>query len=326
MSILVTGGAGFIGSHLVETLVHITAGGGLGGIAGRIIALDNFNDYYDPRLKRANAAALAAHAQVAVVEGDFRDCALVRDLLAKHRVRAICHLGAAPGVPFSLQKPLETVENNVLGTLALLEAARQHPVERFVFASSSSVYGRGAAAPFVEDAPLGTPANTYGASKRAAELLGLTYAQSHGVPFVSLRFFNVYGPRLRPEMALAVFTRKILEGSPLPLHGDGSVLRDFTHVSDICRGIVAALTAAGVVGQCLNLGNDRPITIRRLIELIEQAAGRMAVIDQLPPRSEDLPLTHASLEKSRRLLGYAPTIPVEQGVAEYVEWMRGTSK
>jgi UDP-glucuronate 4-epimerase len=327
MSILVTGGAGFVGSHLVEMLARDAAarrGKDARGTDQRIIALDNFNDYYDPGLKRANAAALATLPHVALVEGDFRDAALVDRIMTEHRVRAICHLGASPGVPASLERPLETTENNVQGTLVLLEVARRHPVERFLFASSSTVYGRGAAAPFVEDAPLGIPASPYGASKRAGELLGLTYWQLFGVPFVSLRFFNVIGPRLRPELALAVFTRKILEGSPLPLYGDGSVLRDFTHVSDICRGVVSALTAEGVVGQCLNLGNDRPVTIRRLIELIEAAAGKKATIDRRPPRGEDMPLTHASLEKSRRLLGYAPTVPVEQAVAEYVHWMKGT--
>jgi UDP-glucuronate 4-epimerase len=317
MSILVTGGAGFVGSHLVEMLA---AGGAC------VVALDNFNDYYDPRLKRDNAASLAACPGVSLVEGDLCDAALVSKLLQQHQVRSICHLGASPGVPISLERPLETTQNNVQGTLAVLEAARQHSVHRFVFASSSTVYGRGAAAPFVEDAPLGIPASPYGASKRAGELLGLTYWQLHGVPFVSLRFFNVIGPRLRPELALAVFTRKILEGAPLPLYGDGSVLRDFTHVSDICRGVVAALTADGIVGQCLNLGNDRPITIRRLIELIEQAAGRSATIESRLPRGEDMPFTHASLEKSRRLLGYSPAIPVEQAVAEYVRWMRRSMK
>ena len=314
MSILVTGGAGFVGSHLVEMLVR--------GGADRVVALDNFNDYYDPRLKRANAEALAALPQVTIEEGDFCDAALVNDLLNRRGVRMICHLGASPGVPASLEKPLETTENNVQGTLILLEAARTHPVDRFVFASSSTVYGRGAAAPFVEDAPLGIPASPYGASKRAGELLGLTYWQLHGVPFVSLRFFNVIGPRVRPELALAVFTRRILAGSPLPLFGDGSVLRDFTHVSDICRGVIAALTSKGATGQCLNLGNDRPITIGHLIELIEAAAGKKAAIDRQPPRGEDMPFTHASLEKSRRILGYAPAIPVEQAVAEYVRWMQ----
>jgi UDP-glucuronate 4-epimerase len=319
MSILVTGGAGFVGSHLVEKLVAARQ--------GPVVALDNFNDYYDPQLKRANARALecaasAASVELTIVEGDFCNLELVSELLSQHRVRAICHLGASPGVPISLQKPLETTYNNVQGTLALLEAARRHPVERFLFASSSTVYGRGAQAPFVEDAPLGIPASPYGASKRAGELLGLNYQQLLGVPFVSLRFFNVYGPRLRPELALAVFARKILEGQPLPLFGDGTILRDFTHVSDICRGIVAALTAPNVVGQCINLGNDRPITMRHLIELIEAAAGTKAKIDQLPPRGEDMPFTHADLAKAHRLLGYEPHVPIAEGVVEYVAWMR----
>jgi UDP-glucuronate 4-epimerase len=314
MSILVTGGAGFIGSHLVETLQL--------GSEEPIVALDNFNAYYDPALKRANAAALARLSNVEVVEGDFRDQAFVTDLLASHRVRAICHLGGSPGVPYSLAQPAETVANNVEGTLALLEAARKRPVERFLLASSSTVYGRGAAAPFVEDAPLGIPASPYGVSKRAAELLGLTYRQLFGVPFVALRFFNVYGPRLRPELALSVFTRKILRGEKLPLYGDGSVLRDFTHVSDICRGVLAALAAPAAVGECINLGNDRPISIRRLIELIEQSSGRVAQIDYLPPRGEDLPFTHASLTKASHLLGYAPLVSIEQGVKEYVAWAK----
>jgi UDP-glucuronate 4-epimerase len=317
MTILVTGGAGFIGSHLVEALRR--------ALDEPIVALDNFNAYYDPQRKRANAAVLARLPAVCVVEGDYRDQAFAGELLHKHHVRAICHLGGSPGVPYSLAQPAETVENNVQGTLSLLEAARNHSVARFLLASSSTVYGRGAAAPFVEDAPLGVPASPYGASKRAAELLGLTYRQLFDVPFVALRFFNVYGPRLRPELALAVFTRKILCGEKLPLYGDGSVLRDFTHVSDICRGVLAALAAPAAVGECINLGNDRPISIRRLIELLEQSSGRVAQIDYLPPRGEDLPFTHASLTKASRLLGYAPLVSIEQGVKEYVAWAKSQS-
>lgn len=314
MSILVTGGAGFIGSHLIEALRRETS--------EPIVALDNFNAYYDPGRKRANAAALLRLPNVVVTEGDFRNQPFVVDLMQAQQVRAICHLGGSPGVPYSLMNAAETVENNVQGTLAILEATRTNPVERFILASSSTVYGRGAAAPFVEDDPLGIPASPYGASKRAAELLGLTYHQLFGLPFVALRFFNVYGPRLRPELALAVFARKILNREALPLYGDGSVLRDFTHVSDICRGVVTSLTAESVVGQCINLGNDHPISMRKLIELIEQAAGQAANIHYLPPRGEDLPFTHASLAKARRLLGYEPQILVEQGVAEYVAWAR----
>jgi UDP-glucuronate 4-epimerase len=314
MSILITGGAGFIGSHLVEHLLATTA--------EPLVALDNFNDYYDPRLKRATAAAWAGNPRVTLVEGNYGDSDTAEQALLDHDVRAICHLGASPGVPASVQHPRSFFENNVVGTVTLLEAARRRRIDRFLFASSSTVYGRGASAPFVEDAPLGIPASPYGASKRAAEIAGLTYHQLFGVPFVSLRFFNVYGPRLRPELALAVFTRAILDGTPLPLCGDGSVLRDFTHVSDICRGIAAALTASEAPGQCINLGHDQPIAIRRLIELIEAAAGVKAVIEHHPPRAEDMPLTHADLAKARKLLGYQPKVEIEAGVREYVEWFR----
>jgi UDP-glucuronate 4-epimerase len=314
MSILITGGAGFIGSHLVEHLLETTR--------ERLVVLDNFNDYYDPRIKRENVAAWTGQPRVTLVEGDFCDSDRAESVLLDHEVRVICHLGASPGVPASLKQPRGYFENNVVGTVTLLEAARRHKIDRFLFASSSTVYGRGAAAPFVEDAPLGVPASPYGASKRAAEIAGLTYHQLFGIPFVSLRFFNVYGPRLRPELALAVFTRAILEGTPLPLFGDGSVLRDFTHISDICRGIVAAITAPNISGQCLNLGHDQPIAIRRLIELIEKAAGVKAAIEHHAPRTEDMPFTHADLAKARRLLGYEPKIDIADGVREYVEWFR----
>jgi UDP-glucuronate 4-epimerase len=314
MAILITGGAGFIGSHLVEHLLAATD--------EALVVLDNFNDYYDPRLKRATAAAWAANPRLTLVEGNYGDSDTAERVLLAHDVRAICHLGASPGVPASVQHPRSFFENNVVGTVTLLEAARWRRIERFLFASSSTVYGRGATAPFVEDAPLGIPASPYGASKRAAEVAGLTYHQLFGVPFVSLRFFNAYGPRLRPELALAVFTRAILDGTPLPLYGDGSVLRDFTHVSDICQGIFAALSAPEAPGQCINLGHDQPIAVRKLIELIEAAAGVKAVVEHHPPRSEDMPLTHADLTKARKLLGYQPKVEIEAGVREYVEWFR----
>jgi UDP-glucuronate 4-epimerase len=316
MSLLITGGAGFIGSHLVEHLLATTD--------ERLVVLDNFNDYYDSQLKRQNAVAWASNKRVTLIEGDFGNTDTIETALLDHQVTAVCHLAASPGVPASLRHPRDYFQNNVIGTVTLLDAVRHHPVKRFLFASSSTVYGRGAAAPFVEDAALGVPASPYGASKRAAEIAGLTYHQLFGVPFVSLRFFNVYGPRLRPELALAVFTRAILAGTPLPLYGDGSVLRDFTHVSDICRGVAAALTAPNVVGQCINLGHDQPIAIRRLIELIETAAGAKARIEHHPPRAEDMPFTHASLTKARRLLSYQPQVEIEDGVREYVDWFRRT--
>ena len=314
MTILVTGGAGFIGSHLAEALLAETS--------DHLVLLDNFTDYYDPRQKRANLAPLAGDPRLTIVEGDFCNAPAMRKLFADHNIRVVIHLGGNPGVPESLKNPALFIETNVGGTLALLEAAREHPVQRFLYASSSTVYGHGAQAPFVEDAPLGIPLSPYGASKRAAELLGQTYRLLYQLPFVSLRFVNVYGPRLRPELALAVFTRAVLDGQPLPLYGDGSVRRDFTHVRDICAGMVAALTAPGIIGESINLGHDHPIEIRYLIELIELAAGTKARIDRRPARPGDMPLTHADLAKARRLLGYEPRVPIEQGVRQYVAWLR----
>jgi UDP-glucuronate 4-epimerase len=314
MSILVTGGAGFVGSHLIERLVAA-------GHAG-IVALDNFNGYYDPQLKRQNAGRVTKLPGVVLIEGDYRNEQLVSDIMRGHDVRKVVHLGASPGVPYGQVHPLETVDNNVQGTAVMLEVSRRLGIERFLFAASSTVYGLGAAIPFVEDAPLGTPASVYGASKRSGELLGLAYHAHFGLPFVSLRLFNVYGPRLRPELALAAFARNILEQKPLTLYGDGTIERDFTHVSDICQGILAALTADKVGGQCINLGNHRPIAVGKLIELIAETAGLPAQIDRKPGRKEDLPRTCAEVSKARRLLGYDPQVRIEAGVREYVDWMR----
>lgn len=315
MTVLVTGGAGFVGSHLVRRLLDQTE--------QAVVILDNFNDYYDPRLKRANAALFEKEPRVSLVEDDFCDAQCCEALFARCRFSHVIHLGAYPGVPYSLKEPQLYIDANITGTAVLLETARKYEVQRFLFASSSTVYGRGAQSPFVEDAPLGIPASPYGATKRAAELLGFTWAQLYGLPFTSLRFFNVYGPRLRPELALPVFTRKILAGEPLPLYGDGSVLRDFTHVSDICAGVLSALTAPGIAGEPINLGHNEPVQMLRLISLIEQSAGKKAVIEYFPSRAEDMPLTCADLTKARRLLGYEPRVPIEEGVREYVAWAQG---
>ncbi len=315
MAVLVTGGAGFVGSHLVRRLLDETE--------HAVVILDNFNDYYAPRMKRANAALFEDEPRVSLIEDDFRDANLCEALFARCRFSHVIHLGAYPGVPYSLKEPQLYIDANISGTAVLLDTARRHEVERFLFASSSTVYGRGAQSPFVEDAPLGIPASPYGATKRAGELLGFTWNQLYGLAFTSLRFFNVYGPRLRPELALAVFTRKILAGEPLPLFGDGSVLRDFTHVSDICSGVIAAMTAPGIAGQSINLGHNEPVQMLHLISLIEAAAGKKAQIEFQPPRAEDMPLTCADLTKSRRLLGYEPRVPIEEGVREYVEWSQG---
>jgi UDP-glucuronate 4-epimerase len=314
MTILITGGAGFVASHLAQRLLEATS--------ASLVLLDNFNDYYDPTLKRQNIRELSRHPRVTVEEADFCDQTVCHSIFKTYHPRHVIHLGASPGVPASLQDPLLYVRNNVDGTTALLEAARRCPLERFLFASSSTVYGLGTEPPFREDKPLGVAASPYGATKQAAELMGFTYHRLYGLPFTSLRLFNVYGPRLRPDLALHIFTRKILEGEPLDLYGDGTVLRDFTHVDDICNGFLAALKAPEVAGEAVNLGHNEPIAVSHLIELIERFAGQQAVINRHPPRAGDMPLTCADLSKAGRLLGYRPQVSIEDGVAQYVEWFR----
>ncbi len=314
MPLLLTGGAGFIGSHLTERLLQVTD--------EPLVCLDNFNDYYDPALKRANAQALQQHRQVTVVEGDFCDLAFNQRLLREHQIDHVVHLGAYAGVRYSVEQPQVYQQVNVGGTLALLEAVRQHPVKRFLLVSSSTVYGRGAGIPFTEDAPLGIPASPYGATKRAAELLGLTYHQLHGIPVVCLRPFSVYGPRLRPDLALTIFADAIERGQTMPLYGDGSIRRDYTHVQDICDGMISALSAAGIAGETINLGHSEPVEIRQVIQLLEAALGKKALIDRRPQRPEDLPVTFADLRKAQRLLGYAPRVPLEEGVRQFCQWFR----
>ena len=313
-SILVTGGAGFIGSHLIEQLLH--------EIDAPIVCLDSFNDYYDPQQKWANVAAFTGNSRVQIVEGSFCEPELVERLLTEHDITHIVHLGAYAGVRYSVENPWPYQENNVKGTLTLLEAVRRRPVRRFLYASSSTVYGRGAESPFCEDASLGVPMSPYGATKRAGELLCLTYRDLFDVPVVCLRFFSVYGPRLRPDLAMTIFTAAIEAGRPLPLFGDGSIRRDFTHISDVCSGVRAALAADDAVGECINLGHNEPIAIRQLITMLEEALGKKAVIDQRPERLEDMPVTCADLTKAKRILGYQPTVPFSDGVPEFVAWSR----
>lgn len=312
MPILITGGAGFIGSHLIERL-HADRDEPL-------ICLDNFNDYYDPSLKRANAAQLAPMQRVTIIEGDFCDPELCDQIFREHQIDQVVHLGAYAGVRYSVQHPLIYQQVNVGGTLSLLEAARRHPVTKFLLVSSSTVYGTNAAIPFCEDAPLGLPASPYGATKRAAELLGLTYHQLHDVPVVCLRPFSVYGPRLRPDLALTIFTKAIHEGRAFPLYGDGTIRRDFTHVTDICRGLEAAMDRDEANGQTINLGHSEPLEMRRVIQLLEQSLGKKAVIDRQPARPEDLPVTYADLTKAKQLLDYAPQVTAEQGIQQYCDW------
>jgi UDP-glucuronate 4-epimerase len=312
MNVLVTGGAGFIGSRLIERLLRRPT--------ARITCLDAYNDYYDPALKRANVVGFAHDPRVHMVEGSFTDAPAMARLFADDRITHVVHLGAYAGVRYSVENPFPYQQHNVGGTLALLEAARHHPVDRFVNISSSTVYGRNAVAPFVEDAPLGTPLSPYGASKRAAELMALTYLDLFRVPVVNIRPFSVYGPRLRPDLALTIFTAAILDERPLPLFGDGTIRRDFTYVDDICDGLEAALERDGIVGEAFNLGHDEPIAVNEIIATLERTLGRKARIDRQPEKPGEMPVTHADLTKARRLLGYAPKTAFAEGVRAFTDW------
>jgi len=307
--ILVTGGAGFIGSHTVERLL---------ARGDQPVVLDNFNDFYDPAIKRANVARFAS---VPVVVGDIRDKSLVDSLFAEQRFDGVIHLAAMAGVRPSVQDPLLYEDVNVRGTMVLLEAARRQPGLRFVFASSSSVYGARDRSPFCEDDDIPRPVSPYAATKRAGELIAYTYHHLFAVPVACLRFFTVYGPRQRPEMAIAKFSAAIERGEPIPFYGDGSTRRDYTYIDDIVDGVVAAYDrCAGY--EIFNLGESATTSLSELVDGLSRALGREVRLDRQPLQPGDVPLTCADVSKAVRLLGYAPKVGVEEGLRRYVAWRR----
>jgi UDP-glucuronate 4-epimerase len=314
MAILVTGGAGFIGSHLIERLLATTD--------QHVVALDNFNSFYDPAQKRRNLAAVSEHPRFTLVTGDITDESLVQTVWRTRAVSDVIHLAAHAGVRPSLERPLPYVDANVRGTLVLLEAARQHGCRRFLSASSATVYGNDAPVPFREDRLGVTPASPYGVTKRAAELMCRLYHDLYGVPALSLRYFSVYGPRLRPDLAMMIFARAIREDRPLPLFGGGTAERDFTYIEDIVAGTLAAWQS-DAVGDQVNLGNNRPIVIRRIVELLESALAKPARIESLPEKPGEMRVTCADISKAQRLFGYQPRVPIEQGIREFVRWYAG---
>lgn len=311
--ILLTGAAGFIGSHLAERLL---------ALGEEVVGLDNFDAYYPRAAKERNLAAARRHAAFRLVEGDVRDAALLGELFAGKRFGAVVHLAARAGVRASLQDPAGYADVNVRGTAVLLEAARNAGVRRFVLASSSSVYGLSTPAPFREDAPCDRPASPYAASKHAMELLARAAHEAWGLDVACLRYFSVYGPRQRPDMAAHKFARLLLAGEKLPLFGDPDSARDYTYVDDIVDGTVRALQRARGFG-VYNLGGGCVVKLGRLVAELEQAAGRKATVEARGSQPGDVPLTSADLERSRRELGYNPSTPLGEGLARFIEWLRG---
>jgi UDP-glucuronate 4-epimerase len=309
---LVTGGAGFIGSHLTDRLL---------ARGDAVVCLDDFNDYYDPAFKRQNVEPFRANPRWRLVEGDIRDASLVEEVYRSYGITSTVHLAARAGVRPSIRYPRLYEEVNGIGTLNLLEAARRSEARTFVFGSSSSVYGTNSKVPFSEDDPIACPVSPYAATKRANELMAYTYHHLYGLSVSCLRFFTVYGPRQRPEMAIYHFTEKLARGEAVPRYGDGSSARDYTYIDDIVAGIVAALDAAPPF-EIVNLGGSRTTTLQRLIELIAGAVGVEPKVTEMPPQPGDVPITFADVRRAKRLWGWQPRVPIEEGIRRFVDWFR----
>ena len=309
MRILVTGGAGFIGSHLVERLLSD---------GHKVAILDDLNDFYDPKIKRANISDVAK--EITVHDVDLRDADKVAKLFQKEKFGAIFHLAARAGVRPSIQQPQLYYDTNVAGTLHLLEGARASGVERFVFVSSSSVYGAAKKLPFSEDEHLTQTLSPYAATKIAGEFLCSTYSHLYKIRIVALRYFTVYGARQRPDLAIHQFTRKIHAGEPIDQFGDGTTRRDYTYIDDILQGTLAALKYDGPMFDVFNLGESDTIQLKDLVAAIEKALGKKAKINRLPEQPGDMPLTCADISKARKRLGYNPKTKFEDGLPRFVDW------
>ena len=330
MKYLVTGAAGFIGSHTSHRLL---------ARGDEVVGLDNLNDYYDPLLKEARLARLQALPGFSFVKKDLADREGIPALFAKERFDRVIHLGAQAGVRYSLQNPLAYVDSNVVGTANILEGCRHHGVQHLVYASTSSVYGANTAMPFSVHQNVDHPLSFYAATKKATELMAHTYSHLYGLPTTGLRFFTVYGPWGRPDMALFLFTKNILEGKPIDVFNHGQHKRDFTFVADIVEGIVRASDRTPVADatwnsdapdpassnapyRLYNIGNNQPVELMRYIEVLEDCLGRKAEKNFLPLQVGDVPATWADIEALQQDVGYTPATPVEEGIAQFVKWYK----
>ena len=332
MKVLVTGTAGFIGSHLAMRLLDR---------GDHVVGFDNMSDYYDVNLKKARLARFKDHPNYTHIEADLADRAAVEAAFAAHKPQRVVNLAAQAGVRYAAENPHVYVSSNVTGFLHVLEGCRHHGVEHLVFASTSSVYGADLKMPFSEHQPTEHPLTLYAASKKANEMMAHSYAHLYGLPCTGLRFFTVYGPWGRPDMALFLFTKAILAGDPIKVFNHGKHKRSFTYVDDIVEGVIRSLDAApgrnpqwdgmfpdpatsGVAPYRLfNIGNEQPVELLRYIEVLERCLGRKANMQMLPLQAGDVPDTEADVSDLIAATGYRPTVAVEQGVGAFVDWYRG---
>ncbi|MBM3876433.1 MAG: SDR family NAD(P)-dependent oxidoreductase [Verrucomicrobia bacterium] len=313
MNVVVTGGAGFIGSHVCERLLRE---------GHSVCAFDDLNDFYPPAIKQQALRNLQALARpFTFVQGDITDRDAVEELFGSERFDQVIHLAARAGVRPSLAEPALYQRVNVEGTVNVLEAARSRGVKKFTIASSSSVYGVNARVPFSESDPIFSAISPYAASKLACEALGHVYHHVYGFDVAMLRFFTVYGPRQRPDLAIHKFASLIQAGKPIPVFGDGSTARDYTYVTDTIEGILAC-TRREFGFEIFNLGESQTVTLSRLIELLEFSLGRKAVLDRQPLQPGDVPVTFADISKARARLDYNPRVKIEDGIPKFIEWFR----
>jgi UDP-glucuronate 4-epimerase len=315
MKILLTGTAGFIASHLAERLLERE---------DSVVGLDNFDDFYDPAIKEENLARARSWEGFSLVRGDIRD----RELLAglPDDIDTIVHIAARAGVRPSIRNPILYYDVNVTGTLNLMELARERGISRFVFASSSSVYGNNEKVPFCEDDPVDHPISPYAATKKAGELLTHSYTHLYGITCICLRFFTVYGPRQRPDLAIHKFARLLTEGEPIPMFGDGTSRRDYTYVEDILQGTVGALDWVwrnDGAHEVVNLGESRTVDLREMISVLGEELGIDPRVQRLPNQPGDVERTFADISKARRLLGYDPQWEFREGVRAFLRWLQG---
>ncbi|MCC6613049.1 MAG: SDR family NAD(P)-dependent oxidoreductase [Anaerolineae bacterium] len=309
---LITGGAGFIGSHVARRLLALER---------RVVVIDNLNDSYPAHLKRENIRDFKDHPLVTIIEGDVRDAELIQQTLAEHDVRRICHLAAMANVRASIERAHLYFDVNVNGTLNLLEAARRASVEQFVLASTSSVYGNTSPVPFVETMSADRPLAPYPASKRSAELLAHAIHNLFALPVTVLRFFNVYGPHGRPDMMPIMVLRALMDGSTITVYDDGELKRDWTYIDDIVDGVIRALDRP-LGYEIINLGYGAPATLNEFIDALEELTGRQAIQKRVPAPPTELRVTYCDNSKARDLLGFAPAIPLHEGLARTWEWFR----
>lgn len=310
MNIVVTGGAGFIGSNLCDLLVKENH---------NVLCIDNFNDYYSPEMKRQNIKGLMQNRLFKLCECDVTNAGELAKAFKQNNIEAVAHLAAIPGVRQSIKNPVQYISNNIAGTLNTLEAARECNAKKFVFASSSSVYGNSEKVPFTESEPADSQLSPYAFTKRSGELLCQTYHNMYGMPIVCLRLFTVFGPRNRPDMAVRKFAQMVSKGETLPIYGSMDLKRDYTFVGDITPAILSALNT-GLGFETINLGNSKPASLSKLISIIESALGKKAKLENVGFQKGDAKTTCADISKAKRLLGYNPKVSLEEGIEIFIKW------